>query len=118
MSRARQSQAQREQLWAPGTFLEVLADRVEPTLSQARHVLAARPIWTAIVSTRDAGSAFANWLGCKLALDTESRSIMVESTAARVEVHMVEDGQDPTPLLETTGLVIFDCLQPTGANDE
>lgn len=43
---------------------------------------------------------------------------MVESATARVEVHLVEDGQDAGSLLESTGLVVFDCLQPSGQDDE
>ena len=70
------------------------------------------------MSTQNADSAFASWLSCKFGLDETSRSIMVESPAARVEVHMLQAGEDPGQLLETTGLVVFECLQPSGVDDE
>jgi hypothetical protein len=72
----------REHMWAPGTFLNILSDRVDDAFSQLSALVRHR--FSALVLTAKPSSPFATWLACKFDLDRDTLS----ATTTRDRVHV------------------------------
>ncbi|KAL8292396.1 hypothetical protein RQP46_001008 [Phenoliferia psychrophenolica] len=98
--RLRVARQTRQDLWTPGTFLSSVSGLVDLAFRAAPKPT--RHGWTALVSTASTKDAFSSYLACKFDLAGPNLVASMDTTFADLEVQMV---------LETVGLVIFDCTQ-------
>ncbi|GAA5977587.1 hypothetical protein JCM10908_005031 [Rhodotorula pacifica] len=100
--------AERDKIWAPGTFLNIVADLASKAI--AAYPLHERPLWSVLLVTQSTSSPFATWLACKFDLDPSDLSMEVDTPDVDVDVRMVPlSGGVDDGLFDHLGLLVFDC---------
>lgn len=87
-----QAQEIRETLWAPGTFLELLASRIDLALPVEKRPARAR--YDAVVSCGLASGPFGTWLACKFGSEGD-RFVELETDLVEIRVSLVDDASKP-----------------------
>ena len=78
---------EREKLWAPGTFLNIVADLASKAIATSH--LDKRPFWSTLIVTPSILAPFAAWLACKFDLDPSVLSVEFDTPEADISVEMV-----------------------------
>lgn len=78
---------ERERLWAPGTFLNIVADSASKAIATSH--LDKRPFWSTLIVTPSILAPFAAWLACKFDLDPSVLSVEFDTPEADISVEMV-----------------------------
>lgn len=91
VSRLSSAAVERDQIWAPGTFLNIAADLASEAIKkvETQH---ARPAWDVLVSTSTTGAPYASWLACKFDLDPSDLTMQIDTPEADISVTMIEHG--------------------------
>lgn len=100
----------RDNIWAPATFLDLVANHLAGTLHARPPSGSSRIQWSALLATRTQHEAIASWLACKFDVNDDRREAEMDTTFADVMVRWVV-GKEVAPIevAQTTGLLIFDC---------
>lgn len=78
---------ERDRIWAPGTFLNIIADVASRAIAASR--LGTRPYWSTLIVTPSISTPFATWLACKFDLDPSHLSVEVDTPELDLGVEMV-----------------------------
>lgn len=108
--RVKDSEHARKRVWTPGTFLEIVCDRIDHAF--AEHPTTIRSRYGVLVSTAAHTSPFATWLASKFALSHDTLSVSKDSDLmhAVVDVHMTTWLDERTQrALPTVCAIVVDC---------
>ncbi|CAE6527526.1 unnamed protein product [Rhizoctonia solani] len=104
--------AERERLWAPGVFLDIVKDAVTSAAEKQNKTLGEIPGWDVWLCTSGANKSSAEWLRKKLSARPTQ---LVDGTVSIASVTPKAHKKESSP-----GLVIFECSPHLGAamNDQ
>ncbi|TKA56638.1 hypothetical protein B0A53_01831 [Rhodotorula sp. CCFEE 5036] len=101
---------EREKLWAPGTFLNIVADSASRAIANSH--LDKRPFWSTLIVTPSISAPFAAWLACKFDLDPSVLSVEFDTPEADICVEMVPlKSRIDENVFDHVGLLLFDCTE-------
>lgn len=84
-----QAQSERQLLWSPGTWLNILAGHTQAAF--CRRPSRVRSSWNTIIYADSATAALPAWLACKFDLDEESRLAVMDTVNVDLQVVMLQE---------------------------
>lgn len=92
-----QARRLRDNIWAPATFLDLVANHLAGTLHARPPSGSSRIQWSALLATRTQHEAIASWLACKFDVNDDRREAEMDTTFADVMVRWVV-GKEVAPI--------------------